>query len=289
MITIGSCYYPAAGDAERRQQLSRASLIALGDGVHRVNLQFVDEAFRPAGFETLSVLQQDSRTVTGRGGARKPIVSEMFDALAAAAFAHGDRYFAYLNADIEVSAEAIRRIDAAGRDAYAFCRVDLAPGTRAAQGVLLIGLDLFAVSVDWWRAERRRFRPYIAGEPFWDNVYAAVIGSHGRAAIVDDDPGIFHEQHAGTWGSGPFAEYNGYLAALDAPYFSRWVHYVAGLQAGLAAGTIDRMRLMREIFAPPVLGVADLPRHAARVVRAWARYSFRRQRIGSRPPASGSQ
>lgn len=278
MITIGSSYYPATGDAGRRQQLSRDALIALGDAVRRVNLQFADESFHPGGFETLPVLHRDSTTVTGRAGVRKPIVPEMFDALAAAAFAHGDRYFAYLNADIEVSSDAIRRIEAGGRDAYAFCRVDLAPGTRAERGVLRIGLDMFAIDVDWWRAERRRFRPYIAGESLWDNVYAAVIASHGRAAIVDDEPGIFHEQHAAAWGGGPFAEYNGYLAALDAPYFSRWARYVDGLQAGLAGGTVDRARLMRDIFAPPVLGAADLPRHAARVVRAWARYSLKKRR-----------
>ena len=269
MITIGANYYPAAGDAGRRQQQSRDSLVALGEAVHRVNLQFVGDRFQPAGFETLAVLREDSLTVTGGGRVRKPIVSEAFDALAAAAFAHGDAYFAYINADIEVSAEAIRRVEGGGRDAYAFCRVDLAPGTRAPQAVMVIGLDMFAISVEWWRAERRRFRPYIAGESLWDNVYAAVICSHGRAEIVDDDPGIFHEQHAAPWGGGPFADYNGYLAALDAPYFSRWARYVAGLQAGLAAGAVDRARLRREVFAPPLMTAGDLPRHAARVVRAW--------------------
>ena len=278
MVTIGANYYQSSGDAARRQQGSRDSLIALGDAVHRVNLQFAGESFEADGFETLAVLQQDSIKVTGRGRLRKPIVSEAFDALAAAAFAHGDRYFAYINADIEVSAEAIRRIEAAGRDAYAFCRVDLAPGTRVPQRVMVIGIDVFAVDVDWWRAERRHFRPYIAGESLWDNVYAAVICSHGRGEIVDDDPGIFHEQHDAPWGGGPFEDYNGYLAALDAPYFSRWARYVAGLQAGLAAGSVDRPRLMREIFAPPVLGAADMPRHAARVVRAWARYALKKRR-----------
>jgi hypothetical protein len=281
VVTIGANYYPADGDAGRRQQLSRDSLVALGAAVHRVNLQFAGETFQLDGFDTLAVLQQDSTSVTGRGRVRKPVVSEAFDALAAAAFAHGDRYFAYLNADIEVSADAIRRVEAGGRDGYAFCRVDLAPGTRVPQAVMVIGLDMFAVSVEWWRAERRRFRSYIAGESLWDNVYAAVLCSHGRAEIVDDDPGIFHEQHAAPWGGGPFADYNGYLAALDAPYFSRWARYVAGLQAGLAAGSVDRQRLTREVFAPPVLGPADLPRHAARVVRAWVRYSLKRRRAGA--------
>ena len=276
MITIGTRYYPASADSERRQRRSRESLLAL-TGVHRVNLQFADETFRPEGFETRAVLRHDSTSVTRRDGVRKPIVSEMFDALAAAASERGDRYFAYLNADIEVSADAIGRVAAGGRDAYAFCRIDLAAGSREHRGVLLIGLDMFAVAVEWWRRERRRFRPYIAGESLWDNVYAAILCSHGRAEVVDAEPGIFHEQHPASWGGGPFAEYNGYLAALDAPYFSRWAHYAAGLEAGRAAGTLDRERLLRDTFAAPVLRLSDYPRQGARAVRAWARYSLRRR------------
>jgi hypothetical protein len=281
MITIGTRYYPSDADSERRQRLSRAALLAL-HGPHLVNLQFADEVFRPEGFETRAVLRQDSITRTRRGRRRKPIVSEMFGALADAAAANGDRYFAYLNADIEVSPAALQRIESGGRDAYAFCRTDLAPGSRVPQSVLLLGVDMFAVAVDWWRRQRRRFRPYIAGEALWDNVYAAIVCSHGRAEIVDDDPGIFHEQHAAGWGAGPFADYNGYLAALDAPYFSRWARYVAGLtQAAGAGAAVDRERLAREIFAPPVLRASEYPRHAARAVRAWTRYVRARRRTAS--------
>jgi hypothetical protein len=278
MITIGTRYYPASADSERRQQRSRDSLAALPD-VHRVNLQFSDETYRPEGFDTRPVLRQDSIALTRRGRVRKPIVSEMFAALADAAAASGDRYFIYLNADIEVSPAALRRVAAGGRDAYAFCRIDLAPESRLPQGVLLIGIDMFAVSVDWWRGVQRRFRPYIAGESLWDNVYAAVACSHGHAEIVDDDSGIFHELHPASWADGPFAAYNGYLAALDAPYFSRWARYVAGLQAGRTSGDLDRARLAREIFAPPVLQGREHLRHAGRSVRAWARYAAIRRRM----------
>jgi hypothetical protein len=279
MITIGTRFYPAAAEAERRQQRARAALLALS-GVHRVNLQFTDETYQPEGFETRTVLRTDSRTVTGGGRARKPIVREMFDALADAARAYGDRYFAYLNADIEVGAAAIARILEGGRDGYAFCRVDLAPETRAERDVLLLGLDFFAVDTAWWARERHRFRPYIAGESLWDNVYAALLASHGRAEIVDTDPGIYHEQHAASWGGGLYAEYNGYLAALDAPYFARWNAYYARLDAARGAGTaIDRAQLMREIFAPPVLRGWEYPRHLARHLRARLRYARRRRQL----------
>jgi len=279
MLTIGTRFYPAAADSERRQAHAREALVAL-EGVHRVNLQFNDEAFRPEGFETRAVLRLDSIRVTGGGRVRKPIVSEMFDALADAAAERGHRYFAYLNADIEVAQSAVARIVTGGRDAYAFCRMDLAPGIREPREVLLLGLDLFAADVAWWRRERRRFRPYIAGEALWDNVYAALMACHGRAVIFDRDPGIFHEQHAQSWGGGLYAEYNGYLAALDAPYFSRWAHYVAALQAERAGGpAVDRDRLREEVFGRPLLRGLDWPRHLARDLRARLRYGWRRPRL----------
>jgi len=279
MLTIGTRFYPASEDSERRQARAREALTALS-GVHRVNLQCADETFRPDGFETRAVLRLDSQRVTGGGRVRKPIVSEMFDALAAAAAEHGDRYFAYLNADIEVAPLAVSRIVEGGRDAYAFCRLDLAPVTREPRDVLLVGLDLFAADVAWWQRERHRFRAYIAGEALWDNVYAAVMASHGRTDIVDVDPGIAHEQHPVSWGTGLFAEYNGYLAALDAPYFSRWTHYVAALQSARRSGTaLDRDRLRQEIFSGPLLRGLGYPHHFVRDVRARVRYAWRRPRL----------
>jgi hypothetical protein len=279
MITIGTRFYPAAAESERRQQRSRDSLLRL-PGAHTVNLQFADETFRPEGFDTRAVLRRDSRTATGGGRVRKPMIAEMFDALAAVAAERGDRYFVYLNADIEVAPAAIDRIARGDRDGYAFCRVDLAAATREPGDVLLLGLDMFAIDTGWWARERRRFRDYIAGEALWDNVYAAVLASHGRAAIVDEAPGIYHERHAASWGGGLYAAYNGCLAALDAPYFTRWAIYHAALEEARATGVpLDRDRVMRETFSAPVLRGLDYPKHAARSLRARLRYAIARPRL----------
>src|SRR5512141_571481 len=105
-LAIGSQYYREDGDGARRQQRSRDALRSL-PGAVPINLQFADEPYDVAGLENLPVLRRDSRTVTGRDGRRKPIVSEMFDALADRARARGCSYFAYLNADIEVTAGAL--------------------------------------------------------------------------------------------------------------------------------------------------------------------------------------
>jgi hypothetical protein len=282
MIAIGTSYYPADAGSEHRQARSRASLLRLADLIP-VNLQFVDEPYRPDGVRTLSVLRRDSRTVTGaREGARKPIVSEMFDALAGVARSEGCRYFAYLNADIEVAPAALEIIREGNRDGYAFSRVDVDPVTGAEIGVEIYGLDMFAVDAAWWTRERRRFRPYIAGEACWDNVYASVICAHGSGAIVNDRAGIFHERHAAQWHDGPFAEHNGFLAALDAPYFSRWCHYAAKLDESLKAGApVDRQRLAEEILGDARLSAGETVRHAARQLRA--RFNYARRRAAARP------
>lgn len=273
MIAIGTRFYPAEGDSERRQARARDALLQL-DGVLPINLQFVDEAFRPAGFRTLPVLRQDSRTVTGAAGARKPIVSEMFGALAEAARAGGCRYFAYLNADIEVTRAALEPILAGERDAYAFSRVDVDRATGAELGVQIYGLDMFAVDAAWWAREEGRFRPYIAGEACWDNVYAALVCGHGRGAVINDRPGIYHERHPTVWNDGPFAAHNGFLAALDAPYFSRWVQYVTRLEEiRKAEAAVDGPRLVSETLADARLSALGTAVHAARQLRARFRYA----------------
>jgi hypothetical protein len=279
MIAIGTQFYPAGEEAGRRQRRAREAILALAN-VRPINLQFPDEHFEAGGFRTLPVLRQDSRTVTGSRGRRKPIVSEMFDALANAAVEEDCRYFVYLNADIEVSAEAISRVETSGRDGHAFCRLDVDPVTRAGLGVQIFGLDMFAVRVAWWQRHRRRFRPYIAGEACWDNVYAAVLCSHGDAEIVHDAPGIFHEQHSADRARDLFAVYNGYLAALDAPYFSRWTAYVARLQAALAAGGhVDERRLSADVFRGPLLSPTARAIHAARQLRARVMFARTRARL----------
>lgn len=277
MIVIGSNFFPSTGDAGRRQDQARRALLAL-NGVIPINLQFADADWTPPLIETRHVLRQDSRTATGAEGKRKPIVREMLDALAGIADERGCRYFAYVNADVEVTQDAVDRIEARGRDAYAFCRVDVDARSRAHATVQLYGTDLFAADARWWRRQRRRFRPYIAGEACWDNVYAAIACSHGRAEIVHDAPGIFHERHDADWMAGPFADYNGYLAALDAPYFSRWAVYVSRLRDAAAAGrTADADAIAREVFSGPVLTPAGRVRHAARSVLARLRYARRRK------------
>jgi hypothetical protein len=277
MIAIGTQFYPAEGDTERRQARARASLLALEDIVP-VNLQFVDERYTLDGFRTLPVLRQDSRTVTGTaGGARKPIVSEMFDALAGVARAEGCRYFAYLNADIIVTPAAIRRVLNGDGDGYAFSRMDVDPATGAELGVQIFGLDMFVVDTAWWSRERRRFRPYIAAAGCWDNVFAAILCAHGRGEIVNERPGILHELHPPLWHHDPLFDHNGYLATLDAPYFSRWCHYATRLDEALKAGTfVDRRQLATATLGSARLSAGETIRHAARQLRARFRYARRR-------------
>jgi hypothetical protein len=274
MIVMGAQFYPSTGDAERRQHRARAALLSL-DHVIPVNLQFLDEDFPLDGFRPVRALRRDARTVTGAAGRRKPIVSEMFEALAGAARTAGCRYFAYLNNDIEVSQRAVEIIMTGNRDGYAFSRVDVDPETGTEAGVQIFGLDMFAIDVDWWARERRRFRPYIAGEACWDNVYAALICAYGNGLVVNERPGIYHQRHPAMWNDGPFATYNGYLAALDSPDFSRWVRYATRLDELLKDGApVDREQLARELLSDPRLSVRETAVHTVRTMRARVRHAW---------------
>lgn len=274
-VAIGSAFYPAEGSDERRQMRARAALLAL-TGVVPVNLQFHDETFEPEGFRTLRALRLDSRIVTGAAGRRKPILPEMFDALAETARHAGARYFAYINADIEVTQAAVDYIVSGGRDAYAFCRVDIDPVTCEDSGIQMHGIDMVAIDAAWWARARRRFRPYIAGEACWDNVYAALLCSHARGDLVNHRRLIFHERHPAAWRDSPFAEYNGYLAALDAPYFSQWARYVHALKESRdPEGEHDR--LVESVLGNPQRSTGERLRQAGRQFRARWRYARRRR------------
>ena len=247
-VLLGTQFYAGSADAMRRQEQAIDALLRLRD-VALVNLQWVDEVYERPEIETLAVLRQDSRTVTGLPVGRKPIMPELFDALAGAAAARGCRYFGFLNADILVSQAAIDVIAREARDAYAFSRREVDAETGRELSLILNGLDLFVFAAEWWRRERHRFRPYILAEWFYDCVFGALMACHGDGLILNRDGEIRHEAHPHA-PSGPLAQYNGYLAALDAPYFSLWVGYRQRLdelrQRG--ASEADERALQREIF-----------------------------------------
>jgi len=247
-MVLGTQFYAGPADAMRRQDQAAAALLRLR-GARLVNVQWVDEAYERPGFETLPVLRQDSRSVTRLPVRRKPIVPELFDALAAAAVRHGARYFGFLNADIIVSPSAIDAVMREGRDAYAFSRLEVEPGSGRAISLVLNGLDLFVFDATWWRRNRRRFRPYILAEWFYDCVIGALIACHGNGLILNRHGEIRHEAHPQP-PPGGLAHYNGYLAALDAPYFSLWVQYRHRLDMlrERGASEAEERALQREAF-----------------------------------------
>ena len=271
-VLLGSQFYAGALDAARRQERALAALLRLR-GVTLLNVQWMDEAYERSEIETLPVLRRDSRTVTRLPVRRKPIMPELFDALAAAAAARGCRYFGFVNADILVSQAAVDIITREHRDAYAFSRLDIEPETGRELSLILNGLDLFAFTVEWWWRERHRFRPYILAEWFYDCVFGALIVCHGNGIIVNRDGEIRHEVHPQQPPSGLLSHYNGYLAALDAPYFSLWVRYRNRLdelrqrQAPLA----EELALQRETFVWRQ-SVWEKLVHAGRRIKATWRY-----------------
>jgi hypothetical protein len=271
-VVVGSNFYDGDASAMRRQQAAIDAVTAL-KGAVPVNVQWIDEVCARKEMETMAVLRHDSRAVTGLPLRRKPIMTEVFDALAGAAAERGCRYFAFYNADIVITQAAIDAIAGGGRQSYAFSRMDFDGESRRDLGLVPNGIDLFAFDAGWWRAERHRFRDYILGEWFCDPVYAALMVRYGDGVILNRRGEIRHEAHEHRPPSGAAAEYNGYLAALDSPYFSMWARYRARLDELRSAGAseADELALQREAFARPMT-VGAAAYHAGRCIRAFLRY-----------------
>jgi hypothetical protein len=277
-LLLGVNAFPASGDGARRQARALAAWRAL-EGVRLASLGWPGDVLEVEGFATHPVLRQDSRTVSGRNGPRKPVVSEAFDRLAEIAAREGCRWFAYANSDIAWTQAAVDRIAGGGRDAYALSRTDVHPETGEALEIVTPGVDAFAVSVAWWRANRRRFRAYIGGEPVWDNVYAALLLRHADAVLLNREALLTHERHpAGDWRRSPFARYLNFLAALDRPYFTLWAVYHDRLAAlrGAGAPEDEEMRLQREVFRRGP-GPLDRLVQAGRAVKARVRWAAARR------------
>jgi glycosyltransferase involved in cell wall biosynthesis len=273
-VLLGVHAYPTSSPPSARRQREALTTMASLRGVRHVNMQFVAAETPPVevdGFETVRAMELDSLTASGRMGARKPIASEVFDLLARRALEEGCRYFAYVNSDTVLSQELVNRISGGENDAYLIARTDVGDGRPPA--VLISGVDGFAIHAEWWIAHRWRFRPYILGEPVWDNVYAALAVCHGRAEFVYGTGALTHERHPTQWVASPFASYVRYLSALDAPYFSLWCAYHDRLNAeidgGRGFGAATRIALETFVWRPSPLERAI---QASRCVKSWVRY-----------------
>ena len=272
-MLVGTHVHPATGDAERRQRRALDVLRAVSP-VAPINLQFADgrSLQETAGFETMPVLHDDSRGITGRDGTRKPIVSEMFTRLAELARARGVRCFAFTNSDILFTPSAFERLPGGSLNACVLSRTDVDPVTGRDIGPLVHGADVFVVDASWWLDNRARFRPYIVGEGVWDNVYSAQLLCWAGGLLLNRDPLVRHEAHPIVWRDSPFAEHNGILGALDRMYFSRWVMYVNRLEqlrhaaGGLADEEIE-IAMQREVFTGWTPDLGDRALQALRVAK----------------------
>lgn len=280
-MLIGTHTYAASGDAARRQRACVDSLLRLKHAAI-VDVQFVEAPHRLEGVETLAVLRKDARTVTGRAGPRKGILSEMFDALAREAASRDCRYFCFTNADIVWSQPAVDWMLAEGRQAYCFSRRDVDATSAAALDIEVSGVDAIAVDPAWWTANRHRFRDYIVGEICWDNVYTAILMCHANAALENRAGLLRHERHpSGPMPNPAFAGYIRYLTALDAGYFHLWCYYWGRLRALRERGAPvdEEERLARESFVwRPTRAARAI--QAGRSLKARVRYGISRIGIG---------
>ncbi len=275
-LLIGANFYAARGDEARRQDGAIRALRAL-PGVHTANLQWPDSVYDVEGVPTVPALRQDSLMATGREGRRKPMVAEILGALADLAGRQGCGHFMFVNADIEIMPAAVALIEHDPRDGFVLARTDFEAETRTPLGVMQFGSDAFVFATDWWEQNAWRFRPYIAGEPVWDNVYTAILLTHSNAEFVNRPGLILHERHGMSQRSSPFNDYTWLLAALDRPYFSLWAAFSAELsKLPNDASDETAVRTLRtRIFDPRALRRGRALQWA-RAVKARLRYALRR-------------
>jgi hypothetical protein len=286
-LLIATQFYAGREDAMRRQANCARSLATLQD-VYVVNIQPRRDPFAYHGAETLAVLDRDSYAITGEGEPRRPILRDVFDALADAAVERRCRYFAFVNSDILVTPLAVEAILASGKQTYAFSRMDFDGATGRELGMVVEGIDAFAFDVEWWRATRERFRPYILAAWFYDCVFAAIMMTFGDGLMLNREGEIRHERHPHSMiVKSPSTLYNGYLAALDSREFSLWVEYDTALKElrrrGATPAEEQTMAKRMFVWKP---SAARAIWHAGRCVRAKWHYTRARARISA--PAAGA-
>jgi hypothetical protein len=278
-MLVGMHIYNGDAGAMRRQQAAVSALARLS-GVEGLNVQFrAGLSAALPGIETMAALDQDSMTTVSLAGRRKPLTRELFEVFASVAADRGHRYFAYINSDIIVLPAVLDAVERLARETYAVSRHDVDHAADAKDGTLLTsGLDMFVLSCDWWQRHRRRFRSYVVGDACWDNVYSAIMMCHSDGVILNRDRLILHERHAALWhDESATARYNGYMAALDARYFSLWCEYWERLEQARRTGAsaAQEQALRDEVFVWR-RSAADAVQQSIRGVRAWLK--FRRVR-----------
>jgi len=276
-MILGTHIYPATGAAADRMRRALDSWAAL-PGVRLINLQFAGDpapATHPA-FETLAVLRQDSRTVSGVDGPRKPIVRELLECLVERAAAAGAPYAGFSNADIIITPPAIEKVASGSHDAVIFSRMGLDPATGAPVGEYLSGQDTLFVTPAAFARLRPRLRPYVVGEMPWDIVYTSIFLTHARTALVNRGNDCRHVDHDIVWLDSPFAPHAWRLTYMDWAYYARWFRYYYPALRLRAAGApaADEDGLRDSVFGP--LRPGERAATAYRVLRDVWQHRLRR-------------
>jgi len=253
VIVLGTHIYPARGDAAERMRRALDAWTTLDD-VRLINLQFADRTplvEHPA-FETHAVLVEDSRTVSGADGPRKPILRELLDRLVAIAAESGAAYAGFSNADIIVSPAAIARVAGGGREAVVFSRMGIDAATGAPRGEFVSGQDTLFVRPAAYERLRPRLRSYIVGEMPWDVIYTSILLTHADTELVNRGDDCRHVDHDTIWVDSPFAQHGWRLSHMDWTYFARWYrYYYPALQLRERGGSAAEEDALRAaVFGP---------------------------------------
>lgn len=192
------------------QQLCRTSLVEWAEkypSIHLVSPRIAGDGYCPSEFSDLPVLKTLCSDVIQGSKKRKPLVHEMFDALATRAV-DDDTLLVLSNSDIWFSEQAIQGLTGTSAIGAAFSRVQFSPINYRTEQASFVhdfpnGFDVFAVRAGWWKDNRKLFLhlPCIYAERAWDNAYACVLKAYGGAEWLNKSPLVFHFPHEVRWAS----------------------------------------------------------------------------------------
>lgn len=254
--------------------------------------QSIREAFPGVRVEPLLKSRADERL--GVSGRPKPFMDEYFDAACTLALDSGMEWFGFANSDLLFTpqlADLFGQAMSRGDETVIVSRTELsaldASGRPVPGRLEFAGYDAFFCRTDWWRANRRRFSPYIIGERAWDNAYASIMLTHSRA-VLSWRPGLlWHPEHERRWNleDTAYGDWNMALySGRDQDYARRFEAFVEDVLASGAdplpqGDALDALLARNFRDAPPTPGRDG--RFVNVVMVTYNRKAFTRQAIGS--------
>jgi len=113
----------------------------------------------------------------------------------------------FTNSDTAVSTDCAKKIKARLKKVpalYCFRRdfdpfMEPIPDTEISKGSTMGGSDLYAFTVEWWKANRKKFPVMILAREGWKDILRVIIDESGQYPDTKLENVIYHAKHEAYW------------------------------------------------------------------------------------------